>query len=76
MIGRLETVADARELMAPFVEHHRKDAVEACLDGDGGAILRQGHGFRKRKPVKRRTAQLGGWRRRSISSDAFGAVAR
>jgi len=32
MIGRLETVADARELMAPFAEHHRKDAVEACLD--------------------------------------------
>jgi Domain of unknown function (DUF4158) len=31
-IGRLETVADARELMAPFAEHHGKDAVEACLD--------------------------------------------
>jgi len=30
--GRLETVADARELMAPFAEHHGKDAVEACLD--------------------------------------------
>jgi hypothetical protein len=32
VIGRLETVADARELMAPFAEHHRKDAAEACLD--------------------------------------------
>jgi hypothetical protein len=31
-IGRLEAVADARELMAPFAEHHGKDAVEACLD--------------------------------------------
>jgi hypothetical protein len=48
-IGRLETVADARELMAPFAEHHGKDAVEACLDwpspngmlaDDGGRIGR------------------------------------
>jgi hypothetical protein len=31
-IGRLEAVADARELMAPFAQHHGKDAVEAWLD--------------------------------------------